>query len=163
MISPDGAGRWFRHPYTSKDGKRSVRRTSPFGPPPVAGCHIGICPAAPRCGNFVYRGSVCVFDENRWRRFLSTYAAFEEAFESLVEGYDGGFREFLEHVEPQSYKPPSETKRRELLERIERLVQTVRPWTEQPLRNAWGGGMPRPRTHVKLVPEEQASGFAEEG
>jgi len=100
------------------------------------------------------------FDENRWRRFLSAYAAFEEAFESLVEGYDGGFREFLERVEPESYKPPSETKRRELLERIERLVETVRPWTEQPLRDGWGSGMPRPRTHVKLVPREQAAGVA---
>lgn len=103
------------------------------------------------------------FDENRWRRFLSAYAAFEEAFESLVEGYDGGFREFLDRVGPVSYKPPSEPKRQELLRRMERLVETVRPWTEQPLRDGWGSGMPRPRTHVKLVPREQAAGVAEEG
>lgn len=103
------------------------------------------------------------FDENRWRRFLSAYAAFEEAFESLVEGYDGGFREFLDRVEPRSYKPPSEEARRELAERLEKLVETVRPWTEKPLRDAWRSGMPRPRTHVKLVPREQAAGIGEGG
>jgi predicted acylesterase/phospholipase RssA len=98
------------------------------------------------------------FDEHRWRRFLSTYSALEETMESARRGWDGGFAEFLETVEPGSYKASPEDLA-ELRRRFDALVEATRSWGERPLRHTWGrsgSGMPRPRTHVKLVPQEQA-------
>lgn len=98
------------------------------------------------------------FDEHRWRRFLSTYSALEEAMESVRASWDGGFRELLETVEPGSYRASPEDVA-ELRGRFDALVEATRSWGERPLRQTWGtsgSGMPRPRTHVKLAPQEQA-------
>ena len=103
------------------------------------------------------------FNEHRWRRFLSTYSAFEEALESAGESWDDGFEEFLAGYAPGSY-PGGAEELEKLRQRFADLVAATRGWRQEPLRDSWGkSGMPRPRTRVKLAPREQADVFDLDG
>lgn len=98
------------------------------------------------------------FQEHQWRRLLSTYAAFEEAFDDMAKSYDAFDALRAEDFEPEFYKEKSKAKKAELWQRMDQLAALARDWNAEPLRDTFrsGQGMPRPRSYLKLVPREQA-------
>jgi len=108
------------------------------------------------------------FDEHRWRRLLSAYAAIEAEFEALVDEYYSAKPEsmnaFLQRYRDamqdddwvaSSYKPKHLAQFDELKARLDQLMALAKIMQQQPLRNRWGNGtMPKPSARLTLSPEQ---------
>ena len=93
------------------------------------------------------------FSEHRWRRLLSTYSAFEQCLEELIEDYEGGFADDIAAHEEKSYKT-SKKRRQKISSRVESLLGVGRLWIEdERLRDRQ---MPSPPVYLRAVPKEQA-------
>lgn len=110
------------------------------------------------------------FDEHRWRRVLSAYAAIEESFESLHESWHQAgpesFRDFMlryraamstDDPVARSYPPADHARFEQLFERMDELATLAEKMSQNPIRDQWGGRskpMPRPRPALRLFPSE---------
>lgn len=110
------------------------------------------------------------FDEHRWRRVLSAYAAIEESFESLNESWNLGgpesFRDFMLRYRAgldnndgvaRSYPPADQARFELLFERMDALAALAGTMAAAPIRDRWSGNnkpMPRPRPALRLFPRE---------
>lgn len=110
------------------------------------------------------------FDEHRWRRLLSAYAAIEDMLEELATEYYNSdpesmnefltrYRETYQAGTPiaNSYKPEKINEFDELESRIDSLMTLAKVMMQKPIRDKWGAGkMPRPAANLKLTPERFA-------
>lgn len=107
------------------------------------------------------------FDEHRWRRLLSAYAAFEKEFSFIYEEFltndsSENLSEYLaRYVEgfnnkdliANSYSPSNQAELDQLISRINELSTLAGQWHANPVRNTWGdNNMPKPNTSLRLVP-----------
>jgi len=91
--------------------------------------------------------------EHRWRRLLSTYSAFEQCLEDLIQEYENGFSEDVRSHDEKSY-PKSKKQRQKITSRMESLLGIGRLWIEdERLRDK---RMPNPPVYLRAVPKEQA-------
>ncbi|MFT5611637.1 MAG: hypothetical protein ACI9LU_002142 [Polaribacter sp.] len=109
--------------------------------------------------------------EHKWRRLLSAYAAIESALKDIREQYLFAEPQSMEQFVDQyveafkkgnpiatSYKPTSQRELLELQARLNGLIELATSWTEDPIRNNWGGGnMPKPSSALNIVPQRFVS------
>ncbi|MEN3165023.1 RpoH suppressor [Tistrella mobilis] len=99
------------------------------------------------------------FDDHRWRRFLSLYAAFEAALQGAApvwgdagdpDSYAAFIARTLDH--PASYFQSDPADRQEVFRRMDRLMRLVRDDWPTPLRDH-KGLVPKPETKLRITPE----------
>ena len=110
-----------------------------------------------------------IFEEHRWRRLLSAYAAIEEGLEAIKEDYGsmdkGSMSDFLKEYKAsyeqddliaKSYKPKDLSEIVELIARLDKLAKLASDLTGQPIRDNWGenGNMPRPSASLRVTPSK---------
>jgi len=110
------------------------------------------------------------FNDHRWRRLLSAYAAIEESLASIERNYDPdnpqGMHAFLQLIRSSikqgksiisGYMPNDVDDVDELIRRMDEFCQTAKKLNSPPIREQWGenGYMPRPRASLRIVPKKQ--------
>lgn len=111
-----------------------------------------------------------VFEEHRWRRLLSAYAAIEGGLEAIKEDYGsmnvGSMSEFLQKLKVsvknkdplvKSYAPKNTAQLDDLIDRLDNLASLAAYLTDAPIRDNWGEGdenMPRPSASLRVTPSK---------
>ncbi|MEI8396299.1 MAG: RpoH suppressor [Rhodospirillaceae bacterium] len=99
------------------------------------------------------------FDDHRWRRFLTTYAAIEQALEIAGKSWgsteqEGSFANFIKTYmkDPRSYNKTSHEWRTEMFNRVDGLMRLTFSWGVNPLRHE-KKAIPKAKARLTIAPE----------
>ena len=98
-------------------------------------------------------------DDHRWRRYLSAYAAIEEALEITGTAWgtpdqQDSFARFIQTYmqNPRSYKKSPEAWRQEIFDRMNNLMLNTSEWRTRPLRHE-KGAIPPAKARLTIAPD----------